>query len=289
MWRRIGITVVLFLLIFGQLVQAREYRLDSGDVLSIVIWGQVNQNYSVTVGVDGSFELPLIGKVTAKNKTISELAEELKQLFSIYIKEPNVIVSVTRARNVRIQLVGNVRTPGLYTVAAETTLSQVLALAGGITPRGDAAAVKIQHTSGESLTVDLTPLLTGTGANDMYLEDGDIVIVPLGIISVAVIGEINKPGVYEVPRDAKLMDAIMAAGGITRQGVTSRITIYRADEFFDSKTQPKGEEIFKGNLKENPPLEQGYVIYVPRNLVWDVGLIVSILAALQSVKSLLGF
>ena len=287
---RLGIIIatVMFLLILGNFTSAGEYRLGPGDLLSISIWGQVSQNYNVTVGADGSFELPMIGKVIAVDKTISELAEELEHLFASYIKEPNVIINVTKPRSIRVQIVGNVKVPGLYTGTAETTLSQVLAMAGGITLRGDAGAVKVQRTTGDVITVDLNPLLTGNGGDDFDLQNGDIIVVPIGIINVAVIGEVNNPGIYELPQDARLMDAIMAGGGTTRQGITRSITIYSSDELMADQARPKVEVLFKGGLQENPDLKQGYVVYVPRNIIWDIGLVVSIISALQGVKSLLG-
>lgn len=273
-------------MILSYSVWAREYKLGPGDGLSISLWGLVSQQFSVTVGIDGMFELPMIGRVVAEGKTVNELAAELKELFAVYIKEPNVIVNLTRAREIRVQILGNVRVPGLYVLTSDTTLSQALSRAGGVTERGDAEAITVQRTSGEIVTVNLKPLLTGSGGEDHYLQDGDTVVVPLGVITVAVIGEVNKPGVYELPRDARLMDALMAAGGSTRTGVKSKITIYEASDLTDP--QPRGEEIFKGNMKENPQVKQGYVVYVPRNVVWDIGLVVSILSVLTGIKSLLG-
>lgn len=265
---------------------AREYRLGPGDVLSISLWGSVSQQFSVTVGTDGTFELPMIGRVVAEGKTVVELAAELKELFAVYIKEPNVIVNLTCAREIRVQILGNVRTPGLFSFTAETTLSQALARAGGVTERGDSEAISVQRTSGEVLTVNLKPLLTGVGGEDLDLQDGDTVVVPLGTITVAVIGEVNKPGVYELPRDARLMDALMAAGGPTRTAITNRVTIYEASDLADP--QPQGTEIFKGNMQENPTIKQGYVVYVPRNVIWDISLVASILSVLTGIKSLLG-
>lgn len=271
---------------FSASAGAREYRLGPGDVLSISLWGSVSQQFSVTVGTDGTFELPMIGRVVAEGKTVVELAAELKELFAVYIKEPNVIVNLTCAREIRVQILGNVRTPGLFSFTAETTLSQALARAGGVTERGDSEAISVQRTSGEVLTVNLKPLLTGVGGEDLDLQDGDTVVVPLGTITVAVIGEVNKPGVYELPRDARLMDALMAAGGPTRTAITNRVTIYEASDLADP--QPQGTEIFKGNMQENPTIKQGYVVYVPRNVIWDISLVASILSVLTGIKSLLG-
>lgn len=271
---------------FSASAGAREYRLGPGDVLSISLWGSVSQQFSVTVGTDGTFELPMIGRVVAEGKTVVELAAELKELFAVYIKEPNVIVNLTRAREIRVQILGNVRTPGLFSFTAETTLSQALARAGGVTERGDSEAISVQRTSGEVLTVNLKPLLTGVGGEDLDLQDGDTVVVPLGTFTVAVIGEVNKPGVYELPRDARLMDALMAAGGPTRTAITNRVTIYEASDLADP--QPQGTEIFKGNMQENPTIKQGYVVYVPRNVIWDISLVASILSVLTGIKSLLG-
>lgn len=271
---------------FSASAGAREYRLGPGDVLSISLWGSVSQQFSVTVGTDGTFELPMIGRVVAEGKTVVELAAELKELFAVYIKEPNVIVDLTRAREIRVQILGNVRTPGLFSFTAETTLSQALAWAGGVTERGDSEAISVQRTSGEVLTVNLKPLLIGVGGEDLDLQDGDTVVVPLGTITVAVIGEVNKPGVYELPRDARLMDALMAAGGPTRTAITNRVTIYEASDLADP--QPQGTEIFKGNMQENPTIKQGYVVYVPRNVIWDISLVASILSVLTGIKSLLG-
>ena len=107
------VTFMFLLILLGMVVnifpaEADSYILGPGDLLEIVLWGRVNQKFSAVVNENGLLELNLIGSVNAEGMTIDQLTEVLTAEFSKYVKEPNIIVTLTRARQLNVIILGSI-------------------------------------------------------------------------------------------------------------------------------------------------------------------------------------
>lgn len=266
----------------------KNYILGPGDQLEIVLWGRVNQKFAAIIDEKGLLELSLIGSVKAEGMTIDQLTEVLTTEFAKFFKDPNIIVTLTRPRQLNVLILGSIRTPGAYTFPVGTTLVQALLKAGNPTDRADLTSITIKRNE-ETITVNIEDFLKDPVANtvnDVKLENGDSIIVPVATITVAVLGEVNRPGICEIPKNGSLFEAVTAAGGLSREAVTGRITVYEAQDL--AGQSPKGTELYKGGLEGNIQLQQGQVVYVPRNLFWDIGIVVSLISVITGIKSLIG-
>ena len=287
------VTFMFLLILLGMVVnifpaEADSYILGPGDLLEIVLWGRVNQKFSAVVNENGLLELNLIGSVNAEGMTIDQLTEVLTAEFSKYVKEPNIIVTLTRARQLNVIILGSIRTPGAYSFPAGTTLVQALIKAGNPTDQADLAAITIKR-NGETIVVNMAEFTKDPITNsieDVQLQNGDSIIIPSAMVSIAVLGEVNRPGVYQIPKGGSLFEAVTAAGGFSREAVTGRITVYEAQDL--AADAPTGKEIYKGGLEGNLRLQHGQVVFVPRNYFWDIGIVVSLISVLTGIKSLIG-
>jgi polysaccharide export outer membrane protein len=120
------------------------YRLDSGDKLRVVVFGQEGLSNSYTVDPSGSITMPLIGAVPARGSTTAALAQAISaKLRQGYIREPHVAVEVEAYRPFFI--LGEVTLPGQYPYVANMTVETAVAIAGGYTPRAFKFQVEISR------------------------------------------------------------------------------------------------------------------------------------------------
>lgn len=145
------------------------YRLDAGDRLRIVVYGQEGLTNTYTVDAGGSITMPLIGAVRARGLTPAELAAAVTaQLKKGYLREPYVAAEVETYRPFFI--LGEVTAPGQYPYVPNMTVESAVAIAGGFTPRAQRSDVQLTRT-GEAGTQRAT-VPPGT-----VLKPGDTVVV----------------------------------------------------------------------------------------------------------------
>lgn len=121
------------------------YRLDSGDQLRIIVFGQTDLTNTYTVDKGGMISMPLIGQVDARNRTPSEVEGDIAaKLRGGYLRKPDVSVEVERYRPIFVM--GEVVAGGQYTYVAGTTVQSAIATAGGFTPRANAYSVKVTRS-----------------------------------------------------------------------------------------------------------------------------------------------
>ena len=144
------------------------YRLDAGDRLRIVVYGQEGLTNTYAIDAGGSITMPLIGAVPARGRTPAGLAAEITaKLRNGYIREPSVAVEIEAYRPFFI--LGEVAAPGQYPYVPNMSVESAVAIAGGFSPRARRDRVTLTHidNSGSSRTV--VPLGTALGPGDTVL------------------------------------------------------------------------------------------------------------------------
>ena len=144
-------------------------KLLPGDAVRVQVWREVDLSGTFTVDDRGIVTLPLIGERAVKGLGPSELREELLAEYKTYLQNPSIEVRILR----RINILGEVRSPGLYPVDATISLADALALAGGITPTGDPN--KIQLVRDNEVIAKGVDQAAMIGASD--IRSGDQIVV----------------------------------------------------------------------------------------------------------------
>lgn len=122
------------------------YRLDTGDELRIIVYGQTDLNNTYTVDKAGTISMPLIGFVPARGRTTAEVEHDVAaRLRAGYLRKPDVAAEVARYRPIFVM--GEVNAAGQYSYVAGTTIQTAIATAGGFSPRADQYAVKVTRNS----------------------------------------------------------------------------------------------------------------------------------------------
>jgi polysaccharide export outer membrane protein len=144
------------------------YRLDAGDKLRIVVYGQEGLTNSYAIDAGGSITMPLIGSVPARGRTPAGLAAAITaKLRGGYIREPSVAVEIEAYRPFFI--LGEVQAPGQYPYVPNMSVESAVAIAGGFSPRARRDQVTITHSDGTGSMRVVVPLGTSLGPGDTVL------------------------------------------------------------------------------------------------------------------------
>ena len=144
------------------------YRLDTGDKLRVVVYGQEGLTNTYAIDAGGSITMPLIGAVPARGLTPAGLAAEITaKLRNGYIREPSVAVEVETYRPFFI--LGEVAAPGQYPYVPNMSVESAVAIAGGFSPRAKRDAVTLTHTDNATPSRTVVPLGTPISPGDTIL------------------------------------------------------------------------------------------------------------------------
>jgi len=236
----------------NQLPPDTPYTLGAGDRIKIDVFDVPEYSGEYVVLVDGTLNLPVIGSVTVRGRSLEEASNDISERYRPILKRPIVTLSLLIPRPVNLAVAGEVLRPGTYTVSPGSgspgnsigqfpRVTQAITLAGGITQSANIHEVKLRRrtfsgTGQEDYYLDLWSLIQeGNLAQDVVLRDGDTLIIsavttvnPLETrqladasfapkeiqpINISVIGEVGRPGPY-----------VVTGGGSGTGGATAAIT-----------------------------------------------------------------
>jgi polysaccharide biosynthesis/export protein len=219
-------------------------NLGPGDVLRVSVYDNPDLSQEVTIGPDGSFSYPLIGRVQAAGLPVLQLETLLAKRFADgYLVSPQVGVTVTQHKSQQVYVMGAVKAPGAYPLQRQSTLLEMLSAAGGPTPEAGFEVILTRATDKQALPsgmaqasasangqpamrVPLEQLMAGGVPQRIPLQDGDLIYVPAGAF-VYVTGEIQRPGRYRLERDTTIHKAVTLAGGFTKFAATKSMVVQR--------------------------------------------------------------
>ncbi|MBB1090422.1 polysaccharide export protein [Rhodopseudomonas palustris] len=145
-----------------------EYRLDAGDRLRIVVYGQEGLTNTYAIDASGAITMPLIGSVPARGRTAAGLAAAISaRLRNGFIREPSVAVEIDSYRPFFI--LGEVLAPGQYPYVPNMTVESAVAIAGGFSPRARRDSVTLTHPEGGAVVRAVVPLGTPLTPGDTVL------------------------------------------------------------------------------------------------------------------------
>jgi polysaccharide export outer membrane protein len=145
-----------------------SYRLDAGDKLRVVVYGQEGLTNTYAIDAGGSITMPLIGAVPARGRTPAGLAAEISaKLRNGYIRDPSVAVEIDSYRPFFI--LGEVAAPGQYPYVPNMSVESAVAIAGGFSPRARRDSVTLTHSDSAGSTRVVVPLGTAVSPGDTVL------------------------------------------------------------------------------------------------------------------------
>jgi len=214
--------------------QVIEYRIGSKDLLEIKVYELPELNQTVRVAEDGTVSLAVIGKVEVSGLTAQELEKKLASILDEkYTKNAHVTVIIREHQ--KIAVIGAVGRPGLYEMAGQTSLLQMLSEAGGLTPQaGKEIHILRQNDAGqkERIVLNVDEIMKKSNDANLMLQPKDEIIVPFDQqLTVFVYGEVKNPGAIQFMESKKitLLQAVAQAGGLTEWANAVQVLVKRKD------------------------------------------------------------
>ena len=201
-----------------------NYEIGSGDQLSISVWG--NSDYSAVVKVDeqGYVSPSGFGRIYVKGLSFEDAKSLIRKKLGMYNSEMDVTLVYSRV--ILVNIVGEVYNPGSYAIPAINTAFNALMVANGPTQIGSVRNIYIKRDGKIIDSLDVYEFLFNPGSHeDIYLQDGDYIVVSAASDLVEVKGEVNRPYTYEIKNSDNMKDLIKYAGGFTPNASKNIITL----------------------------------------------------------------
>jgi polysaccharide export outer membrane protein len=163
-----------------------DYAIGPEDVLDIAVWNNTDISRTVPVRPDGKISLPLLNDVEAAGLTPAQLRDTIAKRLADYVSSPIVSVIVREIHSVKVTVIGEVKTPGRYELRSQTTVLDVLAMAGGLSQYAARGRIVVLRRDGgkvRELPYDLEKIMSRSGPKgapqeNFCVQAGDIVVVP---------------------------------------------------------------------------------------------------------------
>jgi polysaccharide export outer membrane protein len=260
--RKLFYILMLALLAITLPAHAKEYPLGIGDVVRITVYDHPDLMVDAAqVDEDGNLSVPLIGATPVAGLTASAAQKRIANALEKggFVIHPHINLMIQQYRSKQISVLGQVNKPGKYALEFKSSLTDLLALAGGISTLGSDNVILIHKENNQlkQTTIDTLALFkNGQFALDYEVNDGDIIFVPRAEVFY-IYGEVQHPGAYRIEKNMNIMQAIAAGGGITLRGTERGAQIRRHDKDGNNITIPAAA---------NEQVKADDVIYVKESL-----------------------
>ena len=207
-----------------------DYMLGPGDELLIRAWGKIDLDSRVTVDRNGQIYLPKVGSLTVAGLRYEQVEGYLRSAIGALFKDFELNVTLGKLRSIQIFVLGSARQPGGYTVSSLSTLVDALFASGGPSATGTMRHIQLRR-GGQTLSeFDIYDLMqNGDKSHDVRLLSGDVIYIPPIGAQVAISGDINVPGIYELKGETTVGEALKETGGMTSLADSERALLERIE------------------------------------------------------------
>jgi protein involved in polysaccharide export with SLBB domain len=245
------------------------YLLGPGDVLRLAVWGQAEFQHELTVSTEGKIFIPVVGQVYVTGIPFQDLQEKVKNLLSRHYsglsgQSPRTFMDLTVAklRPIRIFIMGEVRTPGGYTVSSYATVFNALYSMGGPLTTGTLRNIEVYREQKKIASVDIYDyLLKGQSGDDVRLQNNDIIFVPPRGKTVSVKGQVLHPAIYELEAGEQLRSLLSYAGSVKTNTNVDRAQISRVLPFEKRDASTPSNVVIDLDLREYINRDKDFTLY----------------------------
>jgi polysaccharide export outer membrane protein len=207
-----------------------DYVIGPGDELLIRAWGKIDLDSRVTVDRNGQVYLPRIGTLNVAGLRYEQLEGYLHASISALFKDFELNVALGQLRSIQIFVLGSARQPGAYTVGSLSTLVNALFASGGPSATGSMRHIQLRRGNRLLAEFDMYDVVQkGDKSHDVPLLPGDVIYIPPIAAQIAISGNVNEPGIYELKGETTVAAALEGAGGLTSLAGAERVLLERID------------------------------------------------------------
>ena len=244
------------------------YLLGPGDRFAFVVRGRPDiSREEIVVSPDGDVSLPRVGVINLAGLSLQQATLVLQERLRRFYDDPEVTLVMKVFNNNKVFVLGRVANPGAVHFSGRGTLLEALSLAGGLpvdTQKSFLSRCMIVRGKDMVIWIDLRDLLeNGNMALNASLHNNDVVFIPQSEDQVAyVLGQVLQPGVLLLRSSMTLMDAVMQAGGPTRDAEGVAYLVRQVEGRGVVEAINLREMVERGDLRRNYVLRDGDIVYV---------------------------
>ncbi len=206
----------------------KNYRLGPGDAVFIDIYGASQKTIESTVTPEGMVVIEDYGPVSVSGLTVDEANARLRSTLGSRFSSSKVTLSVGQTRTILVNVMGEVKTPGTYTLSAFATVFHALYMAGGISDIGTLRNIKVFRNNRLVSTVDIYDyILNGKLKGNVRLADNDVIVVGPYDCLVNITGKVKRPMFYEMKKSESVGTLLKYAGGFTGDAYKKSVRLVR--------------------------------------------------------------
>ena len=206
----------------------QNYRLGPGDAVNIDIYGASQKSEQTTISPDGDVIIEGFGPVQVSGLTVAEANARLRSTLGARYSSSRVRLTVGQTRTIMVNVMGEVKQPGTYTLSAFASVFHALYMAGGINDLGTLRNIKVYRQNKLVTVVDIYDyILNGKLTGNVRLADNDVVVVGAYDCLVNITGKVKRPMYYEMKRNESVGTLLKYAGGFTGDAYTKTVRLVR--------------------------------------------------------------
>ena len=206
----------------------QNYVLGAGDAVYIDIYGASQKTVEETITPDGYVVVEDFGPIQLAGLTVEQASARVKSKLSTRYSSSSIQFSVGQTRTITVNVMGEVNTPGSYTLSAFATVFHALYMAGGPNDIGTLRNIKVYRNNRLVTTVDVYDyILNGNLKGNVRLADNDVITVGTYDCMVNVTGKVKRPMYYEMKRDESMTSLINYAGDFASDAYRKSVRVIR--------------------------------------------------------------
>ena len=220
----------------------QNYRLGPGDAVFIDVYGASQKTIESTVSPDGYVTIEDYGPVQVSGLTVSQANAKLRSTLGSRYSSSHIKLTVGETRSIMVNVMGEVKAPGTYTLSAFATVFHALYMAGGTNDLGTLRNIKVYRNNRLVSVVDIYDyMLNGKLTGNVRLADNDVIVVGPYDCLVNITGKVKRPMWYEMKKNESVGSVLKYAGGFTGDAYTKSVrvirktgkeySVYNVDEF----------------------------------------------------------
>ena len=217
-----------------------NYTIGPGDEVVINIFGASQKTETLVVSPEGTVTVPGYGPIAVSGMTVAAANDKIRRTLGTRFSSSQIQTTVGQTRTIIVNVMGEVKVPGTYTISAFASVFHALYMAGGINQLGTLRNIKVYRGGRLVTVVDVYDyILNGRLVGNIRLHDNDVIVVGPYDCLVDVQGAVKRPMTYEMRRNESVSTLLRYAGGFAGDAYKKSVRLLRASG--------KGRSVFNVN------------------------------------------
>ncbi len=215
--------------IFMNIATPTNYTIGAGDQVVIEIFGASQKTETLTVSPEGTVTVPGYGPIYVSGMSVAAANAKIRRTLGSRYSSSQIKTTIGQTRTIIVNVMGEVKVPGTYTISAFASVFHALYMAGGINGLGTLRNIKVYRSGRLATVVDVYDyILNGRLTGNIRLQDNDVIVVGPYDCLVDVSGSVKRPMTYEMRKNESVASVIRYAGGFAGNAYRKSVRLLRS-------------------------------------------------------------